>query len=295
MRILCASWKHYGGWLSFLIPKKCVPKFHFPICKRVFPTPSLPGRDKISAALHEHQVPCHCSLPVKGCWVFFSFLLLCAGKNPHLGLTSFGQFTPTNAILGAGILQKRMELRSVCAGSVGPVLKAQSASMFPSRCEGRRGSPHSQAGLITHRWELPSELPAANHSCGLNSIAPYSPTCPWPPVIWMSCSFQTLSSDHIYPKKQLLLGGPDLRLRQYHKTTFYSLPYPINVQEISSCLCRSRRKALRTYVRSPSTRFSQPLSMHLCGKLPYYPWSFNKGAKHKIPRVAYLFLKHFRT
>ena len=108
----------------------------------------------------------------------------------------------------------------------------------------------------------------------------------------MSCSFPTLSSDHIYPKKQLLLGGPDLSLRQDHKTRFDSLPRPINLWGTSSCLPRSRSRALRTEVRSPPTRFTQPLPARPCGDLPRQPSPASGGAEPRAPRVADLCLKH---
>lgn len=82
MSILCTSWNRCRGRLRFLTPKKFVLKFHFPVGKRVsFPLQSLPGRDAISATLLKHQVPCHRSLPAKGCWCICSFLLLRAGTK----------------------------------------------------------------------------------------------------------------------------------------------------------------------------------------------------------------------
>lgn len=104
--------------------------------------------------------------------------------------------------------------------------------MFPAG-RGRARSPPVSAALpllTTARTE---------HCRPLSSAAPMT-SCHLNVFFFLG----TLIRPHCPPKKQLRLGGPDLRLRQCHRTRFYWLPCPVNVGESGSRAHRARSRAL---------------------------------------------------
>lgn len=151
--------------------------------------------------------------------------------------------------------------------------------MFPAG-RGRARSPPVSAALpllTTAR---------AEHCRPLSSAAPMT-SCHLNVFFFLG----TLIRPHSPPKKQLRLGGPDLRLRQCHRTRFYWLPRPVNVGESSSRARRARSRALRP---SAEPRGQEP-AVHPRGKLPTQgqaqpscgaPAALLQGLLRKLPRSS---------
>lgn len=157
---------------------------------------------------------------------------------------------------------RRGRTQHVCASSVQPE-STEPRNVSPLSLWGRRGSPRSQAGLIPCRQALPSELTTVRPEQYRPLFSNVSVTSYHLNVLFFS---NALIRPHL-PKKATASWGPDLRLRQYHTTTFYSPPYPANAQEVSSCL-HQHGEELYTPREDPHGHV-QPLQ--LCAALPCYP------------------------